>query len=634
MMANLAQESSDRRRLLRESEAGLRRCLESDPTDPRAYVSLGKILLQQKRFDEARKLYADGTVNTGNTNPYIWAAWGYLEYRVGNVSRARKLFDAAVVVDETHAAAWHKWGMLEMKQGNFLRARDLWTKGIQKCRRAPQKSNSYLYCSLAVMAAELGKLGEARSWFEEGTRTNLGKTSCALWHAWAMVEARIGDPAAVRFLLKRSLQANPRSRYAYLAWGMWERKQGNVEACTQLLARGHQLNPADPALFQARALVAKETGRHEEARAIFKRGLQVDPSHLQLWQAWGVMEYQLGNVEEGRRLFQEGVWADPGNRGVVYVFQAWGVLEWKGAQNHQLARELFKAALKVDPRNESTWATWIQMEEELGRLEAANDLRIRRGEQQWEFVIPSSFTTRPDGAGASGALNAMLQTINRFFRLRGEGSGGGSGESAAGEASSSGGGGSRSRAGGKSLAEMLPAEFLSEGDALDGMVAEIGGLPSLGAENAFGVGGGMASGSGGSRVDATLSASSSSTNGSSHGGSSGTPVPTAAEGSDGQQHEAQADAQGEQQQQQWRPGKQRAPLFPAQTPLSGRSVVSRIAKRPARRNSPAASNNSRIPESRTGPDSSSNGRSRSGSSAAAVSTDGSGGQLQGTSELQ
>jgi hypothetical protein len=41
----------------------------------------------------------------------------------GNVSRARKLFDAAIVVDETHAAAWHKWGMLEMRQGNYLRAR-------------------------------------------------------------------------------------------------------------------------------------------------------------------------------------------------------------------------------------------------------------------------------------------------------------------------------------------------------------------------------------------------------------------------------------------------------------------------------------------------------------------------------
>jgi Tfp pilus assembly protein PilF len=63
----------------------------------------------------------------GNTNPYIWAAWGYLEAATGNVARARKLLDAAVVVDDTHAAAWHKWGMLEMRQGNYLRAR--WVAG-------------------------------------------------------------------------------------------------------------------------------------------------------------------------------------------------------------------------------------------------------------------------------------------------------------------------------------------------------------------------------------------------------------------------------------------------------------------------------------------------------------------------
>jgi hypothetical protein len=48
------------------------------------------------------------------------------------------------------------------------------------------------------MAAELGKLIEARAWFQEGTRLAEGRASCALWHAWAMTEARLGDPSAVR----------------------------------------------------------------------------------------------------------------------------------------------------------------------------------------------------------------------------------------------------------------------------------------------------------------------------------------------------------------------------------------------------------------------------------------------------
>jgi hypothetical protein len=52
-----------------------------------------------------------------------------------------------------------------------------------------------------------------------------GRSSCALWHAWGMTESRLGDPSAVRYLFKRALQANPRSRYTHLAWALWERRQ-------------------------------------------------------------------------------------------------------------------------------------------------------------------------------------------------------------------------------------------------------------------------------------------------------------------------------------------------------------------------------------------------------------------------
>lgn len=164
-------DADKRRTLLKSSEDGLRRCLALDASDARAYVVLGRLLVAQKRYDEARQLYADGCANTGNANPYIWTSWGHLEAVTGNVARARKLFDAAVVVDETHACAWQNWGLLEKAQGNYLRARDLWMSGIQRCRRTPQKSNPYLYNSLACLAAELGKTEEARAWFEEGTRS-------------------------------------------------------------------------------------------------------------------------------------------------------------------------------------------------------------------------------------------------------------------------------------------------------------------------------------------------------------------------------------------------------------------------------------------------------------------------------
>jgi hypothetical protein len=93
-----------------------------------------------------------------------------------------------------------------------LRVLLLGPQGIQRCKRKPQSQNAYLFNALAVMAAELGRVQEARQWFDEGTATLEGAASVALWQAWAVLEAKQGDPAAVRYLFKKGLMANPRSR--------------------------------------------------------------------------------------------------------------------------------------------------------------------------------------------------------------------------------------------------------------------------------------------------------------------------------------------------------------------------------------------------------------------------------------
>ena len=50
----------------------------------------------------------------------------------------------------------------------------------------------------------------------------------------------------------------------------------------------------------------------------------------------------------------QGVWADPTSKDTALVFQAWGVLEARN-DNPQLARELFKCAVKADPRSQISW---------------------------------------------------------------------------------------------------------------------------------------------------------------------------------------------------------------------------------------------------------------------------------------
>lgn len=76
------------------------------------------------------------------------------------------------------------------------------------------------------MASQVGRVEEARAWFEEGTRTLEGAASVALWQAWAVLEAKQGDPTAVRYLFKRALGVNPKSR-----WVQGGEQEGREQGC-------------------------------------------------------------------------------------------------------------------------------------------------------------------------------------------------------------------------------------------------------------------------------------------------------------------------------------------------------------------------------------------------------------------
>ena len=411
--ARRAPNTSDRTKLLREAEAALRRCLDMDPEDGRAYVTLGKLMVQQRRYKEALALYETGSAATGGTNAHIWTAWAYLAAQRGDPSLARKLYDAAIVASPTHAAAYHGWGSLEKAEGDFGRARDIWAKGINATAAAP---NSYLYQSLAVLASDLDRPDEARKWFRAGTRTVSGAASHALWQAWALMEQRLrSDPDVVRALYRRGLQSSPRSRYTFLSWGLWEKELGNVDEAEKLFRQGAHLNPRDSAIPQAWALMEEERGNLEAARKLFKRASRADPTSLYVWQAWGCMEQRQGNLDAARELFQQGIWAAPPRaKENSLVFQAWAVLE-RDAGNAELARELFKCAIKADARSEPSWLAWADMEEELGRYERANELRSYNMQERQIVVAPANFTTLPRSE-RSGILAPMFEQLAKWFK--------------------------------------------------------------------------------------------------------------------------------------------------------------------------------------------------------------------------
>ncbi|XP_010027101.2 protein high chlorophyll fluorescent 107 [Eucalyptus grandis] len=382
----------------------LERCISYWPEDGRSYVTLGKILCKQSRTTEARAVYEKGCQATQGENPYIWQCWAVLENRLGNVRRARELFDAATVADKRHVAAWHGWAVLELKQGNVKKARHLLAKGLKYCG-----GNEYIYQTLARLEVRSSRYEQSRYLFRQATKCN--PKSCASWLAWAQMEMQLENNLAARLLFERAVQASPKNRFAWHVWGLFEANMGNIEKARKLLKIGHTLNPRDPVLLQSLALLEYKHSTANLARVLFRRASELDPKHQAVWIAWGWMEWKEGNISTARKLYQRALSINSTTESAARCLQAWGVLEQR-IGNLSAARRLFRSSLNINSQSYITWMTWASLEEEQGNSVRSEEIRNLYFQQRTELVDDASWVT-----GFMDIIDPALDSIKRLLNL-------------------------------------------------------------------------------------------------------------------------------------------------------------------------------------------------------------------------
>uniref|UniRef100_A0A2N9IPX5 Uncharacterized protein n=1 Tax=Fagus sylvatica TaxID=28930 RepID=A0A2N9IPX5_FAGSY len=387
-----------------EAQKLLEKCIYYWPEDGRAYVALGKILSKQSRKEEARVVYEKGCQATQGENPYIWQCWAVLENKMGNIRRARELFDAATVASKSHIAAWHGWAVLEIKQGNIKKARQLLAKGLKFCG-----GNEYIYQTLAMLEAKANRYEQARYLFRQATKCN--PKSCASWLAWAQLEIQQENYRAARQLFEKAVQASPKNRFAWHVWGVFEANMGNIDQGEKLLKIGHALNPRDPVLLQSLALLEYKHSSANIARVLFMRASVLDPRHQPVWIAWGWMEWKEGNIAKARELYQRALSINSTSECAARCLQAWGVLEHR-VGNLSAARRLLRSSLNINSQSYVTWMTWASLEEEQGNSVRAEEIRNLYFQQRTEVVDDASWVM-----GFLDIIDPAIESIKRLLKL-------------------------------------------------------------------------------------------------------------------------------------------------------------------------------------------------------------------------
>ncbi|KAL3505630.1 hypothetical protein ACH5RR_031012 [Cinchona calisaya] len=386
------------------AEKILQKCIYYWPEDGRSYVALGKILSTQSKITEARAVYEKGCQATQGENPYIWQCWAVLETKMGNIRRAREMFDASTVADKKHTAAWHGWAILELKQGNIKKARNLLGKGLKFCG-----GNEYIYQTLAMLEAKAKRYEQARYLFRQATKCN--PKSCASWLAWAQLEAQQENNLAARQLFEEAVQASPKNRFAWHVWGVFESNLGNIDKGRKLLKIGHAVNPRDPVLLQSLGLLEYKYSSANLARMLFRRASELDPRHQPVWIAWGWMEWKEGNISTARELYQRALSIDSTTESAARCLQAWGVLEQR-VGNLSAARRLFRSSLNINSQSFVTWMTWASLEEDQGNSVRAEEIRNLYFQQRTEVVDDASWVM-----GFLDIIDPAIDSIKRLLNM-------------------------------------------------------------------------------------------------------------------------------------------------------------------------------------------------------------------------
>lgn len=186
-------------------------------------------------------------------------AYGNMELKLGNTSRARQIFKNGVMANcRDVASVYHGLAMLELSEGNIDYSRTLLRKGLQEVRmhdsgmdNSRRQRAAFLTQSLGTIELNCNRPLEAKKIFESGIEQHGNSTQLLLGAAWS--ELKLGNDDAARNFFERSVNVDRSHAQAWQSWGVMEMRAGN----------------------------------YITAKTLFECGIKNDPNHGALWQAYG-----------------------------------------------------------------------------------------------------------------------------------------------------------------------------------------------------------------------------------------------------------------------------------------------------------------------------------------------------------
>lgn len=314
--------------------------VDANPAARDARLALARLLITEKRYDEARRHF-DRLIKDNPDNPDVIYPVAMLALQQGDITTGRSQLEHLLTTEfpdkntihfflgqldqeqnKTEAAAEHfrqviageqyiparsRLAQILLQQGKTSEAREL----LHNTRGGTVAERTQLILAESQILREAGRHNDAYIVLDSALTTQ--PDSPELLYEAALTAERIGKPEILETHLKRLLAIKPDHAHALnaLGYSLAERNIRLPEA-KELIAKALSLTPEDPFIMDSMGWVLYRQGKLPEALQTLENAYRIkaDPeiaAHL------GEVLWAMNRKDDARRILQEATKAHPAN---------------------------------------------------------------------------------------------------------------------------------------------------------------------------------------------------------------------------------------------------------------------------------------------------------------------------------
>jgi tetratricopeptide (TPR) repeat protein len=310
------------------------------PEAGEARLTLARLLISEKRYDEARHHY-EKLIRDNPDNPEIIYPVAMLALQHGDTATGRTQLERLLQSSHADKSTIHFFlGQIDEEQQNADAALDHYhqVNGGEQFITARTR--------IAQILQQKGKINEARDLLRSTSASGREKTQLLLAESQLLRDA--GRPAEALSLLDNALTSQPDNPDLLYEAALLAERQGKPEILEKRLRHLLKLKPDHAHALNALGYsLAERNIRLAEAEQLITKAVSLAPEDPFIMDSLGWVQYRLGRLQEALQTLRRAynIKADP------EIAAHLGEVLWADGQR-DAARQLLKAAASQHPTNE------------------------------------------------------------------------------------------------------------------------------------------------------------------------------------------------------------------------------------------------------------------------------------------